>query len=122
MRLYLSIFVGILFISLIGLFLILEKLSPNLFPILAPLLFYSCLFFASFSLFSLLGYFFRRLFNRKINKFISFTLSFRQGFLLAIFTSLSTYFLHKQIFTWWLEILVLFGLLIVEMFFLVRER
>lgn len=122
MRIYLSILGIILFISLAGLFLVIHKLSPNIFPLLAPILFYSCAFLASFSLFSLIGYFVRRLLNPGINKFISFTLSFRQGFMLAIFTCLSAYFLHIQIFTWWLEVLILLGLLIIEMFFLVRER
>lgn len=122
MRIYLLFFFFILSISSISMGLILYKVSPEDFPLLAPNLFYICLFFLSISLFTLLGYFFRKIVRNQLNKYMLFALSFRQGFLLAVFSCVSAYFLHMQIFTWWLELLVLLCLLSIEIFFLIREK
>jgi hypothetical protein len=122
MRIYLLFFFLILSISSISMMLIFYKVSPEDFPVLAPVLFYTCLFFASMSLFTLLGYFFRKIVKNQLNKYMLFALSLRQGFLLAVFSCISAYFLHMQMFTWWLELLVLLCLLCIEIFFLIREK
>lgn len=121
LRWYLISFVLIFCISITGLGLTLNFVSPNEFPFLAQSLLFSLLFGLSFSFFTLTGYFLRRFTHPTINKYIFFNLSFRQGILLAIFTCISAYFLHINAFTWWSELFTLLFLLLIEVFFMTRE-
>ena len=122
LRISLFVFLGILLLSSTGLFLVTQYISPATFPVLAQLLFFSLLFFVSFSFFTLINYFIRRLVHPRLNKFILFHLSTRQGVLLALFVCISAYFIHLNVFTWWSELLVLFFLLFIEIFFVVKEN
>ena len=121
MKQYLYIIFGVLVISVTGLLLIITKLSPEDFPFLADILFFICFFLSVFSLLTLLGYSVRRVTTPKINKAISFTLSFRQGILLSAFTCISMYLLHLRAFTWWAAALILWILMLIELGFLLKE-
>jgi len=122
MRIYLLSLIAIIIISFCGGILVLLKISPQDFPVIGPLLFYFFFFLFNFSIFSILGYLIRRITLPQINKYILYNLSFRQAVLLAIFACLSAYFLHLDIFTWWLELFVLIILLIVEVFFTINTN
>lgn len=122
MQKYIASIVFIFVVSSLSIFYILLKLSPEDFPMLSPSLFFIMLSLASFSLFTLAGYAIRRLYEPKINKFISFNLSFRQGILLAIFTIMSALLLYLRAFTWWSELILMFILLAIEVYYVLNNK
>lgn len=122
MKFYLSIFFGLFTFSSLGLFLVLLKVSPNDFPILSLVFFYSLFFLISFSFFTLVGYITRRIISPTVNKYISFTLSFRQALLLAIFTNTSAAMLQFKIFSWFIEIILFLFIIFLEFYFMISSE
>jgi hypothetical protein len=121
MKIFLFLLFGIGGTGGIGLTLTLLYFSPEEFPILAPILFYISLFLFSFSVFSLLGYATRRILTAKINRYISFNLSFRQGVFLGGFVCYLAFLLSIRSLTWWAIFLALLIILLLEMFFMFQE-
>ena len=122
MRKYLLVFLCIFIMCLLGLLSVLFYLSPEDFPVMATGLFYLFFFLLSFSLFTVLGYLLRRMFQFKVNKFFHFQMSLRQAILLSMFSCLSAYLLNIQAFTWWSVLSVLAFLFFIEIFFMVRDH
>ncbi len=122
MKLYLWLFFTTFLISILGLSLVLFKIHIKEFPLLAPILFYFFFFLLNFSFFTFVGYITRRIFLRSINKFISYSLSLRQGFLLAIFACASVYLFYIKALTWWVAFIVLIVLFFTEVFFTIKDE
>lgn len=83
------------------------------------------LFFTSFSLTvfgiaSLLGFFVRRLFQRKEPAFRLVAISFRQAALIALLLTAALFLQSHQLFTAWTALLLLFFVSLIEAFFAAR--
>lgn len=85
------------------------------------LLFFVSLFFAVWGTLSLLGFVIRFIFLRNTVPFRYIGTSLRQALWFAIILCLSLFLVTQEVYVWWMSILLILGLSILEGFFLARR-
>ena len=118
-----SYLIGMLICSLLCLgswILILIYVDPTTAGLLEFALFYLSLFFGLAGTFTLIGFYFRRLFAKNEIVFAHIGVSFRQGIFLAIILAGSLLLQNLGIFIWWTALLFIASITLLEFYFMTR--
>ena len=118
-----SYLIGMFICSLLCLgswILILIYVDPTNAGLLEFALFYLSLFFGLAGIFTLVGFYFRRLFAKNEIVFAHIGVSFRQGFFLAIILAGSLLLQNLGMFIWWTAILFIASITLLEFYFMTR--
>lgn len=102
--------------------IVLFRIDPNSAGSVGLLLFFVALFFAIWGSFSMLGFFIRYLFIKDTVLFRHVGISLRQAFWFAILICLSLFLVTQELLAWWMSILLVIGLSVLEGFFLSRAH
>lgn len=102
--------------------IVLFKLNPLESPGLSLGLFFTTLFLALMSTFSILGFYFRLYLNHNEIYYHHINISLRQGILLSALAILALAFQLVRVLTWWTGFLLVFAVLLIEFYFLLREK
>ncbi|MFC1598016.1 hypothetical protein ACFL2M_00590 [Patescibacteria group bacterium] len=101
--------------------LVLFRVDPYTGGTLALLLFFISLFFAKWGTLSLLGFVVRYIFLRNTVPFKYIGTSLRQALWFAILLTLTLFLVSQELLVWWMSLLLVIGLTILEGFFLTRS-
>jgi len=109
-------------ISWIGFYIVILKINPEESTELALALFFSSLFIALTCTFTLLGYFLRLWFNKNEIYGNHTNIALRQGVLLSFCAIFCLLFLLLKVLTWWIGILLVSLITLVEFYFMSKEQ
>jgi hypothetical protein len=101
---------------------VLFRIDPQTGGALALLLFFTSLFFALWGTLSLLGFFMRYLFQRQTVPFKHIGISLRQALWFAILVCLTLFLVSQELLVWWMSLLLIVSLTVLEAFFLSRTK
>ncbi len=118
---YLAVIASAGVVSWMAWLVVLFKLDPKESTGLALGLFYISLFFALTSTFTLTGYYLRLWFNRNEVYYDHINVSLRQAVLLSVIALGCLTFQLLGILTWWLGLLFIGSVTLVELYFLARQ-
>jgi len=107
-------------ISWFAWFLVIFKINPYESKI-APLLFYTSLFFALWGSFFLLSYQIKKSFFQ-IELKLNLSSSFRQGIFLGLLLIILLFLRSKLLLKWWNSLLFILGFILIEIFFLSYKK
>lgn len=119
---YLGIIGIAAFLSWTSLIIVLFKLNPMESPGLALGLFFMTLFLAFMSTFSIVGFYFRLWLNHNEIYYQHINISLRQGILLSALSVVAIAFQLVRVLTWWTGFLLIFAVLLIEFYFMIREK
>lgn len=100
---------------------VLNNLSPFISGYLALTLFYASLFIALTGTFSILNYYLRLAINKSKNYYQHLNTALRQGSLLSAMICVGLAFQRLRVLTWWVAVLVLIIVLLIEYYFMARD-
>ena len=121
-RQYILGLIGATVLSWASLVLVLNKLSPFTQPLFSLTAFYLSLTLALSGLFSVIFYGLRRWVNLSEIRNAHLTSSLRQGTLIALLLVIGLGFQRLRILTWWDGLLILAIVLMIEFWFMGRDR
>ena len=101
--------------------LVVHYVDPEATGVAGKVVFYAMLFFALSGMFNLMLLRLRREITDCENAFANVGLSFRQGVLLAMLVVGILILQGLRILVWWDALLLLFGILLIELYFLLRD-
>lgn len=102
--------------------MVLFRIDPNNGGSVGLTLFFVSLFFAIWGSLSMLGFFIRYgLLRRSVVPFRHVGISLRQALWFAILTTLTLLLVSQELLVWWMSILLVFALTVLEGFFLSRS-
>jgi len=100
---------------------VLVRIDPNSGGVIGLLLFFVSLFFSLWGTLSLLGFGIRFMIMRNTVPFRYIGVSLRQALWFAILIDLSLFLVSQELLVWWMSLLLVLGLVILEGFFLARS-
>lgn len=100
---------------------VLFRVDPFTAGTIGLLLFFVSLFFALWGTLSLLGFVLRFIILKNIVPFRYIGVSLRQSLWFAILIDLSLFLISQELLLWWMLVLLVLGLVILEGFFLARS-
>lgn len=100
--------------------LVIFDIDPDEGGVLAFILFFIALFFAVWGTASLIGFIIRFLIFRKVPAFQHIGVSLRQAFWFALLLIVPLVLISRQLFVWWMSILMVIIVTAIEGFFLSR--
>jgi hypothetical protein len=101
---------------------VLFRIDPQTGGTLALTLFFISLFFALWGTLSLLGFIVRLLTQRQTVAFKHIGVSLRQALWFAILVCLSLFLVSQELLVWWMSLLLVISLTVLEAFFLSRTK
>ncbi len=105
----------------IAFIIVLFRIDPITGGAIGLLLFFTALFFAVWGTLSLVGFFGRYLVMRNTVPFRYIGTSLRQALWFAILINLTLFLVSQELLVWWMSLLLVFGLSLLEAFFLARS-
>ena len=118
---YFTILVSTGLISGIALALLILNVNPRLNPYIGLGLFFPVLFLFLVSLFSLLGFYVRKIFFNSKYFYSQIVTSIRQAVFLSLLVEFSLVFSLVNVFNWFTGLLLIFVFLILEFYFSEKE-
>ncbi|MBI2411114.1 MAG: hypothetical protein HYV32_04455 [Candidatus Kerfeldbacteria bacterium] len=101
--------------------LVLYRIDPESAGTVGMMLFFISLFFGLLGTLNLLGFFLRFVFLRNTVPFRYIGISLRQSFWFALLVCLTLLLIQEELLVWWMPILLVLGLAVLEGFFLARS-
>ena len=101
--------------------IVLYKVDPETGGTIGLLLFFISLFFALWGTLSLLGFIIRFFLKKNAVPFQFIGISLRQALWFAILVTLTLFLVSQELLEWWMSIILIIGLTILEGFFLARS-
>lgn len=101
--------------------LVLFRVDPSTAGSMGLLLFFVSLFFAIWGTFSLLGFIVRFIFLRNTVPFRYIGTSLRQALWFGILIVMTFFLVSQELLEWWMSLVLVVGLTVLELFFLARS-